>query len=177
VKQDFDQSTEKTLQYKQISIKKPSLLINKAGLQMLTIFRLIQFLNSINARNPAKILSRAMRFLYGSDIHPLTDIKSGVSFVHRFGIVTSSKTKIKKGSIIFHNVTLGMGRDQNTGAIGSPTIGENVHIGPGASITGPVTIGNNTKISSGVVIQQNIPEGSVILQAKPRTTLKNERKN
>ena len=142
----------------------------------MVIFRIIQFLNSINSPNSAKVLSRIIRFVYGSDIHPLTDIEGGVSLVHGFGIVTSSKTKIKKGSIIFHNVTLGMGRDRENGAVGSPTIGENVHIGPGASITGPVTIGDNTKISSGVVINQNIPKDSIVLQAEPRTTKKNERK-
>lgn len=74
-----------------------------------------------------------------------------------YGIIISGEAKIGKNCTIFHQVTIG------TNGHGVPIIGDNVLIGAGAKILGPIKVGNGSKIGANVVVTKNIPENSVVV--------------
>lgn len=67
------------------------------------------------------------------------------------GIIVSHNAVIGKGCTIFHQVTIGEGKD------GAPTIGDNVMIGAGAKIIGGISVGHHAKVGAGCVVMQDIP--------------------
>lgn len=73
-----------------------------------------------------------------------------------YGIIVSHNAVIGKDCTIFHQVTIGEGKN------GAPVIGDNVLIGAGAKIIGNVHIGNNAKIGVNAVIVHDVPDGAVV---------------
>jgi serine O-acetyltransferase len=96
------------------------------------------------------------------EIHCNAQIDPGVSIVHGLGLVISHASHVKSGCILSQNVTLGEARDLKTKKKGAPTLENNVHIGPGATILGPVTIGANSKIMAGAVVTESVPPFSIV---------------
>ena len=78
------------------------------------------------------------------------------------GIIISHNTVIGKNSTIFHQVTIGEGKN------GAPIIGDNVLIGAGAKIIGKIKIGDNVKIGAGCVVSCDIPDNCTVVLEKPR---------
>jgi serine O-acetyltransferase len=78
------------------------------------------------------------------------------------GIAISHAASVGQGSILNHNVTLGEGTDPVTGKSGAPAVGRDVHIGPGATLIGPITVGDGTKIAPGVLLMQSVPANSLV---------------
>lgn len=171
--EDQTQSSTQRQKYQEIKTENlPLLTVSKVGFQALICIRIMQLFNDYGHTGVSKFISRLIRHAYGSDFHPQTKIDGGISIVHGFGIVTSKDAIISKGCIIFQNATIGMGRNKNTGKKGSPIIEENVHIGPGATITGPIRIGRNSKIAAGVTVATDVAEGSLVLPALARVEKK-----
>jgi serine O-acetyltransferase len=85
-----------------------------------------------------------------------------------FGIFISRHAKIGKNCVIFPNVIIGSNTIPDSKRKGSPTIGNNVYIGAGASIIGNVSIGDNCRIGSNCTITRDIPENSLVIMEKPR---------
>ena len=73
------------------------------------------------------------------------------SIVHGTGLAIVHSARIGKGAILSQNVTIGDGTDPKTRAVGQPVIEEDVHIGPGAVVIGPVTVGARSRIGPNVV--------------------------
>lgn len=86
----------------------------------------------------------------------------GVRIPHLIGIVISSNAVIGKECTIFQNVTIGALEKDNT-ANNAPIIGNDVYIGAGAIIIGPVHIGDGVKIGAGAVITKDIPPYSTVV--------------
>jgi serine O-acetyltransferase len=87
------------------------------------------------------------------------DVGPGLILMHRHGVMIGSAV-IGSNCRIHQNVTIGQrvaGRDQ-----GVPRIGDNVWIGPGATITGAITIGDGVTISAGTVLSKDAPAGSLV---------------
>lgn len=84
------------------------------------------------------------------------------------GIVISHNAVIGKNCTIFHQVTIGEGRN------GAPMIGDNVFIGAGAKVIGGVRIGNNVKIGAGCVVAKDIPDGATVVCIAPRIRIKED---
>jgi len=101
------------------------------------------------------------------DIHPAAKIEPGVLIDHGFGVVIGSTASIGKGTIIYHGVTLGTRRIVDGKR--HPDIGENVLIGAGAKILGPIKIGDNVQIGANSVVLDDVPENSKVagIPAKP----------
>lgn len=78
------------------------------------------------------------------------------------GIIVSHNAIVGKNVRIFHQVTIGEGRN------GAPIIGDNVVIGAGAKLIGGIHIGNNVKIAAGCVVMQDIPDNAVVLPSELR---------
>lgn len=78
------------------------------------------------------------------------------------GIFISHNVKIGENVTIFHQVTIGEGKD------GAPTIGDNCYIGVGAKIIGNIKIGNNVRIGANCVVIEDIPDNCTVVMDKPR---------
>ncbi|WP_113808598.1 DapH/DapD/GlmU-related protein [Enterococcus faecium] len=81
------------------------------------------------------------------------------------GIIVSNDAIIGRQCQLYHQVTIGGGNG------GSPVIGDNVLIGAGAKIIGPVKIGNNVKIGAGCVVTIDVPDNATVVMDKPRIIL------
>lgn len=103
----------------------------------------------------ARWVSQRARRRTGIEIHPGATIGAGLFIDHGMGIVIGETAEIGDNCTIYHQVTLG-GTGKDTGKR-HPTIGNNVLIGTGAKILGPVEIGDNSRIAAGSVVLQSLP--------------------
>ncbi len=103
----------------------------------------------------ARWVSQRGRHKTGIEIHPGAQIGPGLFIDHGMGIVMGETTVIGANCTIYHQVTLG-GTGKDVGKR-HPTIGDNVLIGAGAKVLGPVTIGHNTRIAAGSVVLKDLP--------------------
>ena len=104
----------------------------------------------------ARLVSQWGRRRTGIEIHPGAQIGPGLFIDHGMGIVIGETAVIGANCTIYHQVTLG-GTGKDVGKR-HPTIGDNVLIGAGATILGPVTIGHNTRVAAGSVVLKDLPE-------------------
>lgn len=140
-------------------------LVKKVGFQTMTMVRVMQLLRDLQVPVAPQVVSRLIRHMYGAEVHWNAEIAPGVSVVHGVGLVISHAAKIGEGCILFQNVTLGEGIDPTTRAVGAPTLGRDVHIGPGATLLGPIEVGEGTKIMAGAVLTHSVPPGSLVKPA------------
>jgi serine O-acetyltransferase len=140
-------------------------LVRKVGLQMLASIRVMQGLEAARLPLLPQVVSRLIRHAYGAEIHWRAAIEPGVSIVHGVGLVISHRARVEPGCILFQNVTLGEGIDPVTRVTGAPHLGRDVHVGPGATLIGPIHIGEGSKIMAGAVVTRSVPAGSVVKPA------------
>ena len=107
-------------------------------------------------RFAARLVSQGARFLTGVEIHPGATIGKGLFIDHGTGVVIGETAEIGDNCTIYQGVTLG-GTGKDVGKR-HPTLGNNVMVGAGAKVLGPVKIGNNVKIAAGAVVLQDIPD-------------------
>ncbi len=148
---------------KQYFLKDPSLhsvwgLLVHVGFHSLVLYRLSRFFYKLKLYPIAFVLYYLTRVLYSVDIHPGAKIAPGVVIDHGTGVVIGPTASVGKGTVIYHNVTLGA--KYITSGKRHPDVGENVIIGAGAKILGPVKIGDNSKIGANAVVLVNVPENS-----------------
>ena len=111
-----------------------------------------------------RLISQINRFFTGVEIHPGAKIGPGFFIDHGMGTVIGETAEIGKNCVLFHNVTLG-GTSKHKGKR-HPTLGDNVYVGCGATILGPVKIGHNAKIGAAtVVIMRDVPENATVIGA------------
>lgn len=104
------------------------------------------------------------------DISPRASIGPGLLVMHRHGVVVGPSV-IGSNCVLHQNVTIGQrvaGGDQ-----GVPTIGNHVWIGPGAIITGAISIGDGATIAAGTVLSKDIPAGALVAGNPGRVTAQN----
>jgi serine acetyltransferase/GT2 family glycosyltransferase len=142
-------------------------LLRKIGLQLLAAYRVMRALDDAGHERLAQIVSRWIRHAYGSDLHWRADFAPGVMVVHGMGLAVSHAARVGPGCILFHHVTLGWGTDPLTGDSGAPALEANVHVGPGATLLGPIRIGEGSKIMPGAVVRHSVPKGSLVEVAEP----------
>jgi serine O-acetyltransferase len=108
-----------------------------------------------------RLVSHIGRFLTGIEIHPGATVGKAFFIDHGMGVVIGETAEIGDNVTIYHGVTLG-GTTWQKGKR-HPTIGNNVVIGTGAKILGPVRIGDNTRIGANSVVLNDIPSSSVVV--------------
>jgi serine O-acetyltransferase len=140
-------------------------VVRKVGVQMTTAVRAMQALDESRVPLLPQVMSRAIRHIYGAEIHWKAKVEPGLTIIHGCGLVISHAATIGPGCILFQNVTLGESFDATTKRQGAPTLGRDVHVGPGATLLGPITIGDRTKIMAGAVVTQSVPPDSVVRPA------------
>jgi serine O-acetyltransferase len=146
---------------------KTEAVICSSGLHAIIIYRGAHWLWQRGWHLTARIISQTARFLTGIEIHPAAKIGAGFMIDHGMGVVIGETTEIGENVTLYHDVTLG-GRklfDENGNKLEKrhPTIGNNVTIGSGAQILGPITIGNNVKIGSNAIVIKDIPADCTVV--------------
>jgi len=119
----------------------------------------------------ARSLSQIIRLFTGIEIHPGAKIGRGVMIDHGMGVVIGETAEVGDGCTIYQNVTLG-GTGKDTGKR-HPTIGKNVMIGSGAKVSGPVSVGDNSKIAANAVVLREVPENSTCVGVPARVVIRN----
>jgi serine O-acetyltransferase len=142
-------------------------LIRKIGFQMMFAYRVMRLFKAVGAPLAPEIISRLIRHLYGADIHWAAEFEPGVMIVHGMGICISHAARVGSGAILFQGVTLGASIDPESRAVGAPCVERDVHVGPGATLIGPITIGMGSKIAAGCVVTRSIPRGSLVEASVP----------
>jgi serine O-acetyltransferase len=118
----------------------------------------------IKLRFWARFIAQTSRFFTNIEIHPGAEIGKGFFIDHGSAIVIGETAEIGNNCIIFHNVTIG-GTGKHAGKR-HPTIGNNVLIGTGATLLGPITVGDNVKIGAeSVIIMHDVPSNCTVVGA------------
>jgi len=138
------------------------------GLHAIAIHRYISHpLYRIKLLFFARFISQTARFITGIEIHPGAKIGKGLFIDHGIGLVIGETAEIGENCTLFHNVTLGgTGKHQ---VKRHPTVGNNVLIGTGATLLGPITVGDNVNIGAETfVIMHDIPSDCTVVGAPGR---------
>lgn len=106
----------------------------------------------------ARAVSQAAKFLTGIEIHPGATIGKGLVIDHGTGVVIGETTEIGDNCTLYQGVTLG-GTGKDVGKR-HPTLGDNVLVGAGAKVLGPIMIESNSKIAANAVVLKDIPKNS-----------------
>jgi serine O-acetyltransferase len=108
-----------------------------------------------------RLVSHVGRFLTGIEIHPGAKIGKNIFIDHGMGVVIGETAEIGDNVTLYHGVTLGGTTWKKVKR--HPTIGNNVVIGTGAKVLGPVKIGDNSKIGANSVVVNEIPPNSIVV--------------
>ena len=131
-------------------------LLLYSGVHALTAHRIAHRLHKQGHTFGARAISQTARFFTGIEIHPAATIGKGLMIDHGMGVVIGETAEIGNNCTIYQGVTLG-GTGKDVGKR-HPTLGNNVMVGAGAKVLGPVKIGDNTKIAAGAVVLEEIPD-------------------
>lgn len=132
-----------------------------ASFQGLMWYRFAHFLYRWRLKILAYIIYYFVRVVFSMDIHPAAQIAPGVVIDHGIGVVIGSTATVGRGTLIYHGVTLGTKKP--CGGKRHPDIGENVMIGTGAKILGPIRVGNNAVVGANAVVLEDVPDGAVVV--------------
>ncbi|HAM39741.1 MAG: serine O-acetyltransferase [Elusimicrobia bacterium RIFOXYC2_FULL_34_12] len=128
------------------------------GLHALWYYRLSNWFYKHSRFTIARIISEIARFFTGIEIHPGAKIGKRFFIDHGMGVVIGETTEIGNDVLIYQGVVLG-GTSLKKGKR-HPTLGNNVVIGTGAAVLGPIIIGDNSRIGAGSVVVSDIPPNS-----------------
>ena len=129
-----------------------------AGVHATLYHRLAHWLYRHKLRFLARCVSQWSRFWTGIEIHPGATIGRRLVIDHGTGIVIGETAQLGDDVLLYQGVTLG-GTGKDTGKR-HPTLGNNVLVGAGAKVLGPITIHDNARIAAGAVVLQEVPEGA-----------------
>lgn len=114
-----------------------------------------------NAKTFARWISHVTRLLTGIEIHPGAKIGADFFIDHGMGVVIGETAEVGAYVTLYHGVTLG-GTSLAKGKR-HPTLGDNVVVGAGAKILGPITVGENSRIGANAVVVKDVPPNSVVV--------------
>ena len=142
------------------------ILLLYPGLKAIRMHRIANKFYNKKMYFAARWISQRASKKTGVEIHPAVQIGKRFFIDHGTGVVIGETTVIGDDVTIYQGVTLG-GTGKDTGKR-HPTIGNNVMIGAGAKVLGPLEIGDNSKIASGAVVLNNIPPDSTAVGVPAR---------
>ena len=149
-------------------------VLTYAGLHAVLLHRVAHALYLRGYRFAARVVSQLSRLLTGIEIHPGAKIGKGLFIDHGSGVVIGETSEIGDNCTIYQGVTLG-GTGKETGKR-HPTLGNNVMVGTGAKVLGPMKIGDNVKIAANAVVLGEIPENSTAVGIPARVVRRENRK-
>jgi serine O-acetyltransferase len=131
------------------------------GVQAVWLHRLAHWLWQHNRLFMGRLVSHINRWLTGVEIHPGAKIGRRVFIDHGMGVVIGETAEVGDDVLIYSGVVLGGTSLENVKR--HPTIGNNVMVGAGAIVLGPITVGDNAKIGAGCVVVRPVPAGATVV--------------
>ena len=153
---------------------KLSLILTYPGVKAVFFHRIANFFSTAKFHLFARIISQLSRFLTGIEIHPKAKIGKNLFIDHGMGVVIGETSEIGDNVTIYHAVTLGgsspsIDSERQRHEKRHPTIGNDVVIGSGAQIIGPIKIGNNSRIAANAVVVKDVPENATMVGIPAKT--------
>ena len=147
---------------------KLSLILTYPGVKAVFFHRIANFFSIAKFHLVARIISQFSRFLTGIEIHPNAKIGKNLFIDHGMGVVIGETSDIGDNVTIYHMATLGgiapsINSDNQRNVKRHPTLKENVVVGSGSQILGPVVVGKNAKIGANAVVTKDVPENAVMV--------------
>ena len=147
---------------------KLSVILTYPGVKAVFFHRIANFFATAKFDLIARIISQFSRFLTGIEIHPRAKIGKNLFIDHGMGVVIGETSEIGDNVTIYHNVTLGgsspsIDSERQRHEKRHPTIGNDVVIGSGAQIIGPIKVGNNSRIAANAVVVKDVPENATMV--------------
>ena len=147
---------------------KLSLILTYPGVKAVFFHRIANFFSVAKFDLIARIISQFSRFLTGIEIHPGARIGKNLFIDHGMGVVIGETSDIGDNVTIYHMATLGgiapsINSNDQRNIKRHPTIKDEVVIGSGAQVLGPVTVGRCAKIGANAVITKDVPEKAVMV--------------
>ncbi len=141
-------------------------LLAYPGLHAMIFYRLAHGLWRRGWRLPARLVSQVGRAFTGVEIHPGATIGRRLMIDHGSGVVIGETAEIGDNVMIYHGVTLG-GRTLNPGKR-HPTVEDEVIIGAGAAVLGPVTVGRGARVGANAVVLTDVPTDTTMVGVPAR---------
>ena len=147
---------------------KLSVVLTYPGVKAVFFHQIANFFSVAKFDLVARIISQFSRFLTGIEIHPKAKIGKNLFIDHGMGVVIGETSEIGDNVTIYHMVTLGgispsIDSDSQRNLKRHPTLKDNVVIGSGAQVLGPVIVGENAKVGANAVVTKDVPENAVMV--------------
>ena len=147
---------------------KLSIILTYPGAKAVFFHKIANFFAIAKFHLVARIISQFSRFLTGIEIHPKANIGKNLFIEHGMGVVIGETSEIGDNVTIYHMATLGgispsVNSNEQRNIKRHPTLKDNVVVGSGAQILGPVTVGKNAKIGANAVVTKDVPENAVMV--------------
>ena len=147
---------------------KISIILTYPGVKAVLFHKIAHFFCVAKFDLIARMVSQFSRFLTGIEIHPKAKIGKNLFIDHGMGVVIGETSEIANNVTIYHGVTLGgispsIDSDKQRDVKRHPTLKNNVVVGSGAQILGPVTVGENAKIGANSVVTKDVPDNAVMV--------------
>ena len=148
------------------------------GFKAIAIYRISNVLYNMGYKVQARYISEQAHSMTGIDIHPAAKISYPFFIDHGTGIVIGETSSIGKRAKIYQSVTLGALSLSNAkelrGVVRHPQVGNDVTLYAGASLLGPIKIGNNVTIGSNVFLTEDVGDNVKVVIGKPELIYKNK---
>ena len=147
---------------------KISVVLTYPGAKAIFLHRIANFFAVAKFDLIARMISQFSRFMTGIEIHPKAKIGKNLFIDHGMGVVIGETSDIGDNVTIYHMATLGgispsINSDDQRETKRHPTLQDNVVVGSGAQVLGPITIGKNAKIGANAVVTKDVPENGVMV--------------
>jgi serine O-acetyltransferase len=160
---------------------KLSVILTYPGVKAIFFHRIAHFFSLARFDLVGRVISQFSRFLTGIEIHPKAKIGKNFFIDHGMGVVIGETSEIGDNVTIYHMVTLGgispsINSDNQRQVKRHPTLKDNVVIGSGAQVLGPITVGENAKVGANAVVTKDVPANAVMVGIPAKNTNKDESK-
>ena len=147
---------------------KLSVILTYPGVKAIFLYKIANFFSVAKFYLVARMISQFARFITGIEIHPAAKIGKNLFIDHGMGVVIGETSEIGDNVTIYHMVTLGgispsVNSNEQRNIKRHPTLKDNVVVGSGAQILGPVTVGKNAKIGANAVVTKDVPDNAVMV--------------
>ena len=147
---------------------KLSVILTYPGVKAVFLYKIANFFSVAKFYLVARMISQFARFITGIEIHPAAKIGKNLFIDHGMGVVIGETSDIGDNVTIYHNATLGgispsINSNEQRHVKRHPTLKDNVVVGSGAQVLGPIKVGKNAKIGSNAVVTKDVPENAVMI--------------
>ena len=144
------------------------IVLTYPGVKAVLLHKVSRFFHLAGFELIGRIISQITRFFTGVEIHPGSKIGKNLFIDHGMGVVIGETSEIGDNVTIYHAVTLGgsspsIDSERQRHEKRHPTIGNDVVIGSGAQIIGPIKVGNGARIAANAVVVKDVPNNATMI--------------